>query len=299
MKIGIATFGLFSCRQSEKAIYEKVSKIGYDGLDFSLYAKHCTPNEIFLSDRKVWQKYYLEKRAMIEDLGLKVFQTHATFPSNYDGNERISEHCLDQMKREIEATALLGSKYVVIHPINLAFGDYRKEDDFAFNMEFYTKLSDTLNEFDVYLGIENMFEFDTDKRLYVSTGCSLPQDVNKYVESANKMANSDRYVSCLDTGHMNIHSYPPEKAIREIGEKIKLLHVNDNFGYGDYHNAIGIGSINWNEVAKALKDINYKGVLSLELKPSYSLSCVDSESFWKYIEYAYFSAKNFAKPIEE
>ena len=58
----------------------------------------------------------------------------------------------------------------------------------------------------------------------------------------------------LDTYHMNIEEDNIGDAIRLVGDKLTSFHTGDN-----NRRAPGRGHINWDEVFKALSDINYKG----------------------------------------
>ena len=49
---------------------------------------------------------------------------------------------------------------------------------------------------------------------------------------------------------------------RELGDYIGCLHVHDNDGIHDLHQAPYSGVIDWKEVMQALKDINYQGVFN-------------------------------------
>jgi sugar phosphate isomerase/epimerase len=81
--------------------------------------------------------------------------------------------------------------------------------------------------------------------------------------------NSKHFMFCLDTGHANV----AEGVIPYINyfwDKIKAIHFHDNLGDDDTHLPIGKGNINWNEVASALKKINFTGPMISEcrkLKP--------------------------------
>ena len=53
---------------------------------------------------------------------------------------------------------------------------------------------------------------------------------------------------------------------------VQALHVNDNFGpvrnpswKADYHLIPGFGSVNWDNVIKALREIKYAGDFTLEV----------------------------------
>ena len=52
--------------------------------------------------------------------------------------------------------------------------------------------------------------------------------------------------------------------IRELGSRLQALHIHDNDKHGDSHQIPFSMKIDFNEIAKALKDINYQGELTLE-----------------------------------
>ena len=56
-----------------------------------------------------------------------------------------------------------------------------------------------------------------------------------------------------------------EKVIEKMGDKIKILHLHNNFRTGDMHITPAEGTINWDKVMSALKRAGYKGDVSLEI----------------------------------
>lgn len=63
----------------------------------------------------------------------------------------------------------------------------------------------------------------------------------------------------LDTYHMNIEEDNIGDAIRIVGDRLTSFHTGDN-----NRRAPGRGHIDWDEVFKALSDINYKGRIDSE-----------------------------------
>jgi sugar phosphate isomerase/epimerase len=67
----------------------------------------------------------------------------------------------------------------------------------------------------------------------------------------------------FDVGHANttkeIFGF-----IDKFADKIAHVHVSDNEGKYDQHKGVGYGKIDWKAVAKALKGINYRGVVVCE-----------------------------------
>jgi sugar phosphate isomerase/epimerase len=51
----------------------------------------------------------------------------------------------------------------------------------------------------------------------------------------------------------------------KLGHRLHCTHINDNLGDGDLHLAPFSGTVKWESVMKALRDINYPGVLNLEI----------------------------------
>ena len=80
-----------------------------------------------------------------------------------------------------------------------------------------------------------------------------------------KTLNHPQLRVCLDTGHCAVFEYSPGKAVRQIsGELLGALHVHDNNGREDQHKLPYDGIIDWADFARALREVNFSGVLSLE-----------------------------------
>lgn len=285
MKIGTITQH-FQNQYASDEIFSRLKSIGYDGVDYTLSLKYKEPDPIFSCSRSAWMKHFGNIAASLKNNGLEAFQTHATFPTDYDGAEKLTDKCLDQFKREIEATAVIGAPYIVIHPINIALYDCGKKTDYEANMESFSKIEPTLKEFGVKLGVENMFTWDGARRRNCPTGCSMPEDMIKYIDSMN----SESFVACLDTGHMLINCVSPADAVRKLGKRLKLMHVHDNYGIADNHNAPTQGITDWHDFATALKEVNYDGAFCMEISYA-SVMRVDKELAWDYARFAFETAK--------
>lgn len=77
---------------------------------------------------------------------------------------------------------------------------------------------------------------------------------------------------CLDTGHAHMGAAAGDGSvdipafIRGAGSRLLALHVNDNLGGDDIHLLpYGGGSIAWEPVLGALRQIGYAGVFNLEI----------------------------------
>ncbi|MEE0928071.1 MAG: TIM barrel protein, partial [Acutalibacteraceae bacterium] len=57
----------------------------------------------------------------------------------------------------------------------------------------------------------------------------------------------------------------PADAIRMMGSKIEVLHLNDNDTFTDQHKMPLSGTIDWKDVLDALEETGYSGVYNMEL----------------------------------
>jgi L-ribulose-5-phosphate 3-epimerase len=67
----------------------------------------------------------------------------------------------------------------------------------------------------------------------------------------------------LDVAHAHLNGQI-EDFMRQFHEKIDHMHVSDNDGANDLHLGIGYGSIDWENVAKTVKEAEYSNLIILE-----------------------------------
>lgn len=73
----------------------------------------------------------------------------------------------------------------------------------------------------------------------------------------------DNIGMALDVAHANLNNQIQD-FIRQFHEKIVHMHVSDNDGANDLHQGIGYGTINWESVAKTVKEAEYSNLIVLE-----------------------------------
>ena len=96
-----------------------------------------------------------------------------------------------------------------------------------------------------------------------------PEAVLKFVREMD----DEHFKICLDTGHVSVFDeLNLADEVRRVGSELKTLHVHDNKYNKDLHLVPHYGVIDWKEFVKALEDISFDGVFSLETKPAAGLS---------------------------
>ena len=239
----------------EKAI-ELYGKAGFDCWDFSMF-KMCRWNWAarapFEEDHPLKGNNYLafarELRKIGEAYGMECNQSHAPFPTDKPEVRKF-------LKRAIECTAEVGGKICVIHPANNMTAEQ--------NAEFYFELLPFAKEHGVKIATENMWNWTRENGLdqAARAACSHHDDFVAHLDAVN----DEFFTACLDIGHAEMKGLDTSapQMIRAIGSRLGALHVHDNDRWRDLHQIPFSGSIDWNEVTKALREVNYKGEMTLE-----------------------------------
>ncbi len=253
MKIGIESAAYFRSFGVEKGSY-LAREHGYDCLDYGEMS--VTETEFFRLPEAEFEKRLIYIKEEMAKNGIYACQTHGPWrhPAR-DFTEEDRAERFDAMSKAIRGTAYIGSKNFVIHTM-MPFGTNtaeRPEEMKAINFEYFNRLCDVAEEYGVVINFENL------------PFLNLPINNCKQVLDFVKWINRDCFKVCLDTGHALVSSEQPGEAVRMIGkEYLRTLHVHDNDGTGDYHRLPGDGIADWQDFGKALHEIEFDGVLSLE-----------------------------------
>lgn len=259
MKIGTSTSCVTS-KIGDEAGIKKFAAAGFDCLDLSLFI-HPIRGELFTGSDRKFEEYFRNIKKAADESGIYIEQTHSPMPS-YTGNKEEDDYLFEIQAKSIKAASYLGSKYIIIHPMipsEYRYDHYRAETK-ELNMKFYNGLLPYLKEYNVKLGIENMFNWDPERKCICPTVCSTPEEMLDYINTLN----DEHFVACLDTGHALLTGNTPGNMVRVLGDKLETLHVHDNDGIDDRHVAPYMGKIDWDDFAAALKEVNYKGVFNFE-----------------------------------
>lgn len=255
LKVGIED--AFYCRQYgfEKGL-KRLRQHGYEGIDYQGFVNTDAP--LFEKNPHEFETYLKDQYAVIKREGLMVHQTHG--PWRYPPQDTTSEERkerFEKMSRAIVGTAILGCENMIIHPIMpfTTIDEGHEEETWEMNLDFMEKLSRVGRENGVVICFENM----PMQKLSLAT---VPE-ILKMVQTID-----DEYFKvCLDTGHCAVRGQSPAEAVRMIGkEYLYALHIHDNDGQRDRHWSPFTGVIDWEDFGKALGEIQYKGVISLEVK---------------------------------
>lgn len=227
----------------EKAVY-LVAEAGFDAFDFSMF-------QMTNKDHPLAGDNYLAFARKIKQIGLDngiaCNQSHAPFPVYFDWIRELQP-------RAIECTAEVGGKICVIHPDN----NKSPEE----NAEMYFELLPMAKDYGVVIATENMWNWDEKANIALPAACSSPESFVRHIDAVN----DPFLIACLDIGHAEmegLNTNAPEM-IRALGHRLGALHIHDNDRHFDSHAIPFSMKIDFDAVVAALKEVGYKGDLTLE-----------------------------------
>jgi len=204
-----------------------LKELGHDAVEYS-HACHWTEDEC------------LAVRRMTEALALQPWSLHA-----WCGGDVLVEQqarvTVETLMVAVRNALALGVGVIVHHPSGLAPHRERVE-----------------RETELIAGVWRpgvRFAFENSETL-----ASL-----EYAIDLCDRLGPDRAGICVDTGHAALGDLGPARALRLAGSRLITTHLQDNHGRADDHLPPGDGTIDWDEVARALAEIRYPGCLMLEL----------------------------------
>ena len=270
----------------EKAV-ELYAKAGFDGWDFSMFKMRTYhwPTGIWqYSDHPLFGNDYLKFARQLKQIGLDngivCNQSHAPFPTKGPG-------FMDYLKRAIECTAEAGGTICVIHPDN----DKTPEG----NAEIYNELLPFAKEHGVKIATENMYNWKPALDQAGFAACATAESFVAHLEAVD----DEDFVACLDLGHAEMRPAGDGavKMIKALGDKLQALHIHDTDCRHDNHQIPFSMKQDFAAMAKALKEIGYKGWFTLEAD-SY-LGAFTPENIFAGMKDLHAAVRKFAAMFEE
>ena len=270
MFIGCNTLSFTVNGESDEEAIKLLAKAGFNCIDLNLnrYSVRDPVNPFWNMTVVQQEKYAASIKKTAREAQVYISQVHAPYPT-YFPLKRKRKEVKEYIENAIYIAALIGSPYVVVHPLvppEAKTADEIKEA-VEMSIDFYREFFSLLVQTGVKLAVENMFNWDRENDCPLPTVASTVECMRYIIDTLNHMVGEDAYVACLDTGHCMLSGGGDlPYMVQKLAHRLRLLHIHDNDGKRDKHQAPYKGIINWEEFAKSLVEINYNGVLSLEVK---------------------------------
>jgi D-psicose/D-tagatose/L-ribulose 3-epimerase len=261
MKFGVNTW-VWTAPLTEKELEEiapAVAKMGFDHI------------EIPMDDPKDLD--FAKCKQIIEDAGIHSVSFCAAMGPDrdlIDPDPQVRQNGVDYLKASMDGLAIMGGQNFV-GPFYSAVGRTwqqtaeERENDMQILVEILRDLSEYAAERGIILGVEPLNRFETS---FMTTAEQVIELVDRVNHPACKIM--------LDTFHMNIEEDSLGDAIRAVGPRLIQVHSNEN-----NRGTPGKGHVPWQEVAQALKDINFDGVFVIESFTNKVKSIARAAAIWR------------------
>ncbi len=256
MKISTSlnVYSPFDIHYTEKI--RRASDCGFKVFDFNVCGRE---NDFYNCDG--WRENVKKIKEYADSIGCTLYQTHAQMVGDdMNVQKTISKESDIAIKKSIEASAIAGAKWTVIHPFGMKDSSALLER----NIELLRPYAQYAREQGIGLAIENIPE-----RLY------WYDEVVKY----NSLSTADGLIPlvdalndelgnvgvCWDTGHANlVDNLSQYDELKKLGKRLKVTHINDNKNQNDDHLIPFYGSSDFPSIMRALDEIAYEGTFNYE-----------------------------------
>ena len=242
------------------AAFEALAEIGFQGVDFTTMHLDHTVKDREEGLRKVEE--------LAKKNGLQFAQCHLPFVAQSVGtpDESFKQVVFDGL----DAAKALGIQYAVMHPnsASVPLESFDRTAQYDRVMTYFAPFVEYANKIGVDMVIENMRSLKTGAPVH--RYCSNPDELCDIADACGIGV-------CWDTGHANISGLCQSEAIRYVGDRLKVLHLNDNDGIGDVHYVPYMGNVNWKDVMAGLKSIGFAGAINFEVACSAVPPCAQQE----------------------
>lgn len=244
----------FSCEESIRAVKEA----GFDAVDisFETYEQEGQP-----MTRPDWKDWVNRQKELCDQLQLPITQAHAhyyTSKQNRQFTPLEREEHNHKIERDIEAAGICGIPWLVLHPATWYDNSgYSYKLSMKNEKERFKRIGEVAARCNVGIAIENIGRTRSEERFF----CTATEEL---MELLNALGDDNLFGICWDTGHGNLHKINQPEAIRQMGKRLKALHINDNRGERDEHQLPYLGFVEWEPLLLALKEIGYAGDFTYE-----------------------------------
>lgn len=268
IKIGISTQKLQAIYGDREAL-RLAKSIGADAVDFFTNHFSVTDNDsVYARPDNEIVAYFTELGKYAKELGIEISQTHGRLRI-YLNNPELDAAWLENARLDLLAASSLGAPVCVMHGVTTSVmgPDTEPQRMRELCYEQFSKRLSWAKLYGVKLATET---FGYCSRLECNEFFANAVEFKNIFDRISAEGDNNEYFTiCVDTGHSNtsVRFGDPSvgDVIRMYGKNISCLHLHDNDGVHDQHKVPMTGTIDWEDVCKALDEIGYEGVYNLEV----------------------------------
>lgn len=233
MKIGVSTLALFPMSMEEILNYLESIKVEYIEI-IKEYPYDSIDPELVNS-----YNFKTSVHAPLSDINIASL------------NESIRKTSIKEVKSSMDLASEIDASVVVVHPGQMAFLARKFEQKgMKSSLNSLKECSEYADELGIKMCIENMPDME-------GLLCKDLNELNGIVQEIN-------VAMTLDVGHAHNMGLSIDEMLNY--DTIGHIHLSDNDGSFDSHDAIGSKNIDFKSLFEGLKKMKYNGILTIEVK---------------------------------
>ena len=273
LRVGVQSAGWYS-KDDPDGSFAYIKSCGFNAIDFNIdhylptskLAKEDGPyTSFFDKDIEEILAFFTPLKEAAEKHDVAIAQMHAPFPIWFKDKDELNDYIFMALEKCLAVCRHVGCPAIVVHPTQRS----TKEKEHACNLDNYRRLIPAAKKYGVKICLENIFMRRPGR---IQQGrCSNVEEACWYIDTLNKEAGGDYFGFCLDIGHANLTNRNLCEYIKELGDRLTILHIHDNNGLDDMHMipysylATPTSHVcDWEGFVTGLKEIGYKGALAFE-----------------------------------
>jgi len=247
IKLSACTLGYNRQTTVEEAV-RRIAKVGYKGVDLYTGAPHAWPQDFSADERRALKK-------LISDLDLKLTGFAVAggglgLQYNFSNpRESIRRNTLQYYRDNIKLASDLDCPLMNVLTGHVLYGT-SKEQAMKWTMDALHELVAEAEKTKFVLGLHPQYIAESPLMITVDDALQMIKELG-----------SSLVQIIYDTAQQNISYRNFMDDIRKAGKHLCYVHGADNDGVRWTHEALGKGTVDWEGIVIALKEIGYNGYI--------------------------------------
>ena len=223
--------------------FKRLKKFGYDGIEFAA------------------EPYTIDQDRMVDLLGkygMECTSLCGIFPENRDLTDKNGEEAVKYLTDSVDFAVKVGAPYIIVVPSPV--GRAEKPANIPFDelwenaVKNIRKAADYAAEHNIRFAVEAVNRYETYFANTMGKAYKLVKDIDH--PAVGIMA---------DVFHMSLEENSIPNTLMSVADELMHVHIADNT-----REAAGLGNVDFKAIMYTLKNIGYKGPLTMEFMPRLS-----------------------------
>jgi protein FrlC len=252
----------FTLHHNLEATLERSARLGFKYIEICGDRPHGWPEDIDKDQRK-------RLVAVAESFNMKIISVCTGFIyyaqtgfANWDN--KVRDEGARYVKQLIDLASDLNAEILTLIP-GRVLSDVSFDQAWNWSLEKIKECVSSAKERNIQLGLENLV------------------NTNEFTNTSDRLLKMIKEVDdetlgiTLDLGHVNVVKESMSDFIHNVADFLVNVHIDDNDGTGDAHLPPGKGNIDFKAAINVLREVDYKGCVTLEIAPGWHWTATETE----------------------